>query len=511
VVYVRAHGPYELRIASLAGGGVPASRTLFGGPEVADVVPMDWSRDGKLLAVIVARNDRTRQIGVVSVPEGQLKVLESLDWNGRPSALRFSPDGRDLAFDLQVNGTSERHVMVVAVDGSRELAVVTGSGSNRILGWTDDGRHLLFTSDSSGTNDLWVQPFATQRLRLDGAPQLVKREIGDVYSLGPNRNGGLYLGMRAVDQDIEVVSVDLVTGKAMGSPVKPIQRFAGTNRAPAWSPDGKSLAYVSERANDMVLAIRPMDTGRTREVPLRMDSLAWFRGLRWAPKGESLTAFGVDRNGRGGFFSIDPHNGEITRLAPFTPQGEGWSYEGAFLSPDATRMYYHTRYGWIRERDMTSGTERVIVAGGNKSEGMDPDKDLGLISLSPDGRWFASHKPAYRAPDGSTRFQSLVLIPVAGGAPREILHVNKPEWLDNESIPWTPDGRSLVIRKMIGDSGSEVWLVPVDGGAPRRLDVFANQGGTLHVSPDGRQLATTTYARRNEVWLLENIIPAATK
>src|ERR1041385_1914904 len=107
------------------GGGpgcAPARRLCEGG--AAGIVPMDWSPDGKWIAVRVRREDRTAQIGLVAVKDGSLRVLKSIDWRG-PSKIAFSPDSLDIAFDLPVSDASEkRDIFVLAADGSREVPAV---------------------------------------------------------------------------------------------------------------------------------------------------------------------------------------------------------------------------------------------------------------------------------------------------------------------------------------------------------------------------------------------------
>ncbi len=483
----------ELRIASLQGTGLPPARRVFKNDDVR-LVPMDWSPDGKWIAVIGRRMDRVAQVGLLAVADGSLRVLRSVDWRG-PEGMFFSPDGRDLAFDLPANDSSDhRDVFVLAADGSREVRAVTHLSNNIVMGWSPDGTHLLFASDRSGSVGLWALAFAAGKPA--GTPELIKAGIGNVVSLGVTGAGALYMRMRADARDIEIASIDLATGKQTAPPVKPIERFTGTNSDPAWSPDGKSLAYLSTRLGETrTLAIRSSATGEVRELAMR-PSLTYLQGLSWAPDGRSLAIRGTDLKGREGIFHIDAGTGEVTPILVPTPQR--LSYEGFFWSPAGTRLYFHSQTGVIYERDLSLGTQREVARG------------YGPISLSPDGRWIATQRS-----DGSTKTVAIVLVPVEGGEPRELLRISQPQWVNNTAIPWTPDGRAVLVRKMLIESGaqSELWLVPVSGEPPRKLDFDANRvppyaQGKIALHPDGRQLAHDSGKWTAEVWVLENFLPA---
>ena len=498
----------EIRVASLQGTGVPVSRRLFGGDDVQYIAPKAWSPDGKWLAVSLRREDRTAQIGLIGVSDGTLRVLKSVDWRG-PTRMFFSPDGRDVAFDLPVNDDSwERDVFVLAVDGSHEVPAVVHPGNDIVMGWAPDGTHLLFASDRSSAMGLWAQAFAERKPQ--GAPKLVKPDIGRVSPLGITRSGALHMALRANDSDIEVASIDLTTGRQNAPPVRPIQRFTGSNREPTWSPDGKSLAYISVRGEEFVVAIRSTETGDTRELRLRPRMGGGFAGLTWTPDGGSLAVYGQDFKGRAGVHRIDARSGDVVPIM-FQSRTENLSYEGFFWSPDGSRMYYHGQLGSIYERDLTSGNERILVPGPPRIVGtyQEPDGKMGSISVSPDGRWIASLRS-----EASGKSAVVVLIPVSGGEPRDLLRVNRPEWVNNNtSMPWTPDGRGILVSK-ITESTSELLLVPIDGAAPQKLEFDANgwrgsAWGRIKLHPDGHQLAFVSGNKLSmEVWVLENFLPA---
>jgi len=156
---------YELRVASLEGTGVPDSARVLDLEDANGIAPYDWSPDGKWLAVFIRRPDFTGQIGLVGVKDGALRVLKSVDWKG-PTKIFFSPDGQYIAYDLRIgDAAKERHVFAMAVDGSRETLVVGHPSENVVMGWSPDGKYLLFASDRSGSVGLWRSPWSARSLK----------------------------------------------------------------------------------------------------------------------------------------------------------------------------------------------------------------------------------------------------------------------------------------------------------------------------------------------------------
>jgi len=504
----------ELWVSPLKESG-SRGRRVFGNDDVISVTPRDWSPDDKRIASVIRRTDRSVQIGLVTVADGSFQPLKSIDWRG-VERMFFSPDGKMLAFDLpEGDSNDDRDVFVLAIDGSREIPAVVNPGFDEVIGWTPDGRGLLFASDRRGAMDLWVQPFA------DGRPQarasMLKANIGNVFPIGITRTGTLFLSGATWNQDIEIASIDVAAGTGTAAPVKPISRFIGANTQPTWSPDGTLLAYRSARLTSLatgaatfesVIGVRSMTTAEPRELH---PALIYFSGLTWSPDARSLVAWGVDLKGREGIFRIDAVTSELTPIAvPISdkmpvPNGERTTYEGFSWSPDGRRLYYHTRNGMVHERDLASGATRVIT-GNDASNG---GTGLGPISVSPDGRLIA----ASRADSSGT---AVVVFPVGGGEPRTLFHVDRPASILKDMV-WTPDARSVLALKvadLADQAGNELWRLPIDGGLPRKLDIDVSRvvtggQGRIRLHPDGKQL---TYVSGHhpvmEVWVLENFLPA---
>jgi len=484
--WFNGHDRYELRIASLeAGGSQP--RRLFDNEDVQFVNPRDWSPDGQWIAVEITRRDHTEQMGLISVRDGSLRVLKSSEWSGA-TKIFFSPDGKFLGFDARQADSSPgapRDVLVLAVDGSRQILAAGGPSNDTMMGWAADGTALLFASDRGGTVGLWRVPVVSDRIQ--GNAELIKSDISRL-SLGVSRTGALYTAVPTGDRDVRLASVDFETGKLLAAPTRPVQIFIGTNTSPAWSPDGKYLAYRSNRPppvrNDF-LRIQLMETGQVREL---QPKLAYFQNVRWSSDNRFVILGGKDLKGRMGQYRVDIETGDATPLAqPGQQSLDGTrTFARKNVAPDTVAFV---------ERDLASGREREIIR----------KKSLGSMNVSPDEAFMAT---SYF--DGKAR--GLLLIPVSGDEPRELFPLTAPDSLLWD-MTWMPDSRGVLVNKYSDEKPgiTELWLVPIEPNRqPRKIEIGSAQfQGKISVHPDGHHIAYVSGQQSSEAWVLENFLPAA--
>ncbi|MBI4909432.1 MAG: PD40 domain-containing protein [Acidobacteria bacterium] len=476
----------EIRIVSLEGAA--QSRRVMESAEIAHASVGDWSPDQKLLAVTLERRDRSKQIGIVGVQDGALRVLKSVSWRG-PNKLFFSPDGKYLAYDLPADDTAlQRDVFVIAVDGSQDTALVTNAANDAVAGWSPDGRELLFTSDRTGANGLWS--LAVFSGKAAAAPKLLKPDIGTVWPLGLTSSGALHLAKDTSTEAMQVAPIDLAAGKLQGTPSAQAYRASG----PAWSPDGKYLAYKIQSDGLNILAIRSVESGEVKKVPL---SLHYFTVVRWSPDSRWLITGARDRKGSSAIYRLDPATGDASVIA------KGSHTSHAEFSPDGKKIYsdYHPEQRRaLVEHDLNTGRTRSVY------QATEPARP-GRFGLSPDGRYAATVLMLDRdrtAADSSGNTTVLLLIPIDGGAPRELLRVSRPEVLEAfDNLAWTPDSKALIVMKRTGEK-KELWKVSLEGGQARKLDIDVSGWLGFRLHPNGRQVVFFAGERSEEIWSLEN-------
>lgn len=489
--WVNEKGRHDLRMVPLKGTTVAEPRKVFdGNDDITSIAPADWSSDGKWIAVNIRRSDGTGQIALVAVADGALRVLKSVDWRGA-SKIAFSPDDRYIAYDLALaDSDAERHVYLMAIDGSSETALVADKARNVVMAWTPDGRDLLFASDRSGATALWGQRVANGRVQ--GQPTLLKRDLGSTVSLGLTRAGTMYVYKSASANFVQVASLDLTAAKVQFTAGKTFQRFVGSGGTPSWSGDGRHLVYKScgpEPRASCAINVASIDTGEVRQG---WPTLSYLGGLRMSDDGRSFLAVGRDLKGRPGAYRVEAQSFEVSPLVTPRPGSlEQWS-------PDEKTVYFrrmHSRGTVLMARDLATGAEREVFR----------QSPTGSMTLSPDGRHIAS------VVDGI-----LYLVPTAAGAAKEVLRARNGEEFDGYRAVWTPDSRSLVLPTTINDH-IELSVVPIlDGGQPRKLDADTSgwvlPGGGFAIHPSGRQIAYVGAAGNQsaEVWALENFLPAPT-
>jgi Tol biopolymer transport system component len=218
----------QLRVMPNEPGG--KSRVLVDNPEYQFCAPAAWFPDGKSVLAILDKRDSTPQIARVTVADGGVTVLKSLPGLDAVSVLeggRFphlSPDGRLIAYSAATD-SKDRHIYILAADGSNETEIVKTAGSNENPVWTPDGKHILFKSDRSGTFDLWSIPI--QNGKATGDASLVRADIGDVDAIGMYGSSYYY---RSSQQGAEYVNIADFTprGDGQSRPARVTERFVGT-------------------------------------------------------------------------------------------------------------------------------------------------------------------------------------------------------------------------------------------------------------------------------------------
>ena len=115
--------------------------------------------------------------------------------------------------------------------------------------------------------------------------------------------------------------------------------------------------------------------------------------------------------------------------------------------------------------------------------------------------------------DGKVGITALMVLPTAGGEPRELLRSQEPEGI---SLPaWTPDSRHIMYaRTVYGEKPTfELWRISADGGRPQKLGLVMEglEPYGLSVHPDGKRIAFTAGTEREEVWVLKGFLPGSAK
>ncbi|MCJ7502056.1 MAG: tetratricopeptide repeat protein, partial [Acidobacteriia bacterium] len=130
---------YDLRLIG-SDGSKPT--TLYVNADVEWIQPATWSPDGKHILATFTRKDGTNQIVLVSVADGSVRVLKTLDWQF-PGKTSFSPDGRYIAYDCPASeGSPSRDIFLLSTDGKRESPLIEHPANDLYPVWTPDGKRI---------------------------------------------------------------------------------------------------------------------------------------------------------------------------------------------------------------------------------------------------------------------------------------------------------------------------------------------------------------------------------
>jgi Tol biopolymer transport system component len=198
------------------------------------------SPDGTQLAISDQTKDGRSRIYILPVSGGTPRLATPLApsyWHG------WSPDGKTLAYCAERNGQFDIYTM--PVDGGEETRLTTAPGSHDGPDYSPDGEHIYFNSDRTGRMQIW-------RMKSDGSEQ--EQITSDDYNnwfAHPSPNGRWIVFLSyAKDVKGHPANKDVMI-RLMSLSDSKIQVLAqlfggqGTINVPSWSPDSRSVAFVS--------------------------------------------------------------------------------------------------------------------------------------------------------------------------------------------------------------------------------------------------------------------------
>jgi Tol biopolymer transport system component len=408
----------------------------------------------------------------LNLPPPRVVPLTSLSDQANSPA--FSPDGNQVAFGRysDVAKNSGLHIKLI---GSEHLLQLTNSSSDCCPVWSPDGRFIAFSRYTKGEHAwehaIYMLPVigglerklcsrAPARGELDWSPD------GKLIAFS-DRNA------QADSYSISLLSVDDLQIRKLTEPTTEDEDWG-----PAFSPEGKRLAFIRAQAGGELGDIFVMPAGGGKAERLTFDHASIPSPPAWTTDGRWIV-FSSARRGQptlwrilvsGGSPIPVPEVGVVTLHPSVSRKGQRLAYEQIIGSTSIWRL------------ELTDAHK-----GGSHAQLMSSKGQSGAPQSSPDGRRivFQSDRSGTMEiwmcnSDGSNPVQ----LTTFGGSP-----ANTPRW--------SPDNQTIAFDSASGGH-SQIFVIKAEGGLPRPI----TEGSFESVSPSWSRDAKWIYfaSNRSGTW-----------
>jgi len=466
----------EIYLIPALGGPERKLHTLNWGKDFWGWSFVSWSPDGKYLA-FPDRELGEKQFSIFLLSIATLKPHRLVS----PSALdfyvdqpRFSPEGKTLAF-VRSGGFAVQDIYLVSLAGGEPWRLTFDGRWIWGLNWTPDGKYILYSSDRNrGTDCLWKVPVS------GGEPE--RLPVGEDNAYGPAISpDGRRLAYSQKYWETNIYRIaGPCSGGLAGTPLKLISS-SRAQTAPQYSPDGRKIAFVSNRTGSYEVWVCDSDGSNTMQLT-SMGGTLGGGNPHWSPDGREI-AFDARGERNSDIYVISSDGGPPRRLTtdPSHEMVPTWSHDGR----------------WIYFASNRTGSWQVWKM---------PAKGGRAVQVTQHGGF-----AALESVDGNSLYYSKSLdvlgslwkVPVGGGEEEPAIPAAK--LYTDLMVPWA------VLEDGICFNNEETRALEFFDFATRRITRKASRegsgpwGGTISVSPDGRWILYCQVDRNEEdIMLVEN-------
>ena len=426
--------------------------------------------------------------GRTPLPETKLVPVTTM--SGNESYASFSPDATQVAFSWEgeerpQGAVPSKDIWVKFVAGMEARRLTSSPEDDWAPSWSPDGSRIAFLRLPAGDSS----PRSVGGVYTISALGGAERRLGDFqagFSQLSWSTDGRFVAARSARTEavtasaVYLLPVDAGEPRPLTTPPQP-----GWDKHPAFSPDGRSLAYaactglVTPPCHVYVLGLdaelRPVGSARrVSHEPGPVHGIAWTRDGRSLVYGRSGMSF--EGRGMGGSLWRIPVDGRAPeQRIEVAPPG---SYAPATTTARDRLLFVHDRSDVDFYRLTAGGSEEPVIASSSVDYGP---------RISPDGRRIAFE--SWRA---GTTYKEIWLSDLDGSNTVQLTHVTSDR--DSPALGtggpyWSPDGRHVVhVREepSHGPGATNLWVVSVEGGTDRRLTSGSGRSAMPVWSRDGR-------------------------
>lgn len=437
----------QLFVMDLARG---TERRLTNDP-YQDLSPV-WSPDGKRIAMLSFRDG----LGQIFVMRADGSSVVQVTHTARPvSTPTWSPDGNTIAYNSDDGG-----LHVVQADGSTEHTLPEFSDVTSAPAWSPDGQRLAWVRNYGGW-DIYLQHFGEKHVT--GLTQDRARKA--FLNWSPDGHALAYVSW--MDGEPEIYVLDTASGKQQRLTNGKGSQF----QSPAWSPDGKQIAFVVQTHG---FGLYQMDADGSNPTPIVVnnfnnDTPAWSAS---AQKLAFIAHLPLPPVPAGQFrpITMGPPDSEIRQI--FVTDLTGHSPQR--LTTEQTAIY---RLAWSPDGQQVAFNSSVFEVG----------PTLGVVALDGSTKQKVASATLYDwSPDSKKLLVSgLSLVDVAHG---NASFVTGSYETDNDGA-WSPNGKRIYFsRQTSGTHISQIYGIDADGKSERALTTSSDNFWP-QPSPDGRLLS----------------------